>query len=135
MAKSPRRTAKYMAAQETLKALADGKPGALVKRNATQDDLYRFLESHGYSWKSQSSEWAKFKKPKSAVSTGVVDIRLRAPLGDVERATKVIGEALQGAGCNFLRLSPPDLDDRDGPAVTARVYMQIILPKGGDHAN
>lgn len=53
MGSKPRRTAKYTAAQEALKLLSDGKgkPGALVKRNATQDDLYKLLESRGYSWK------------------------------------------------------------------------------------
>lgn len=126
-----RQTQKFIAAQAAVRQLGQVGEGsrAIVKRSADQNDYYSFLEKQGYRWDSKRGKWEKFEKPKNAISTGQIDIRLRAPLGDIEAATKLIGETLQAAGCQFMRLSPPDPDDRDGPATTGRVYMTIILPK------
>ncbi len=121
-----RHTKKFVAAQQMVKQLSAGK--ALIPYGAKQDDYYALLERAGYSWDSQSGKWARWETPPRAPSTLVVNVRLRAALGDVEQATKLVGEALESVGFKFLRVSPPDPDDRDGPATTARVYMQIQMP-------
>lgn len=118
----PKQTKKYVAAVATCKALA------LRGRPIEADWLYRFMEQNGLSWDSKSGCWQRWEKPANALSTLMVDVWLRAALGDVERACKLVGGALQAAGCQFERVSPPDLDDRDGPATTARVYMRFKLP-------
>lgn len=123
-----KKTAKYVNALKTVKALPSGSKALVPARTTDRDHIYLALERNGYRWDSKSGAWSKFETPDNAISTGTVDIRIRAALGDVEHATGLIGQALEAAGVKFTRVSAPDPDDRDGPTVTARVYMSIVLP-------
>ncbi len=120
-----RKTEKYKAAIHTLLEMTEGRT-----QIRTAEDAYGELAARGWRWDSDMGEWRKFEAGPDAISTGLVDIRLRAHLGDVERAKQIVEKALDLVGVKMLRASAPDPDDRDGPAVTARIYMQVMLPKG-----
>jgi len=124
-----KRTKKCVAAEETLRHLdTNTKSKAIVRRDQPASDLYQQLELKGYSWDAESGKWSKWETPPGAPQTGKLDIRLRAATGDIEFASWIVGQALNARGVKFTRMSPPDPDDRDGPAVTARVYMTCELP-------
>lgn len=89
-------------------------------------DPYSELQQRGYKWNSAEGQWQQ-RPAATNVRTGIVDLRLRAGTGEIEDVAIRVAEALKGIGWRVVRVSAPDPDDRNGPAVTARVYMQFVV--------
>jgi len=116
--------------KQTKKYLAALKAVAVAGLPPQGDSTYATLEKEGYQWKADKGEWVKFTPSANAPKTGIVDIRIRASMVEIEIISERIESELKKAGFTVVRCSAPDPDDRHGTPVTACVYMQFILPKG-----